>query len=190
MKKNVYILIITLIIFSCKAQKKEIEAESKDVFLFNNENQNFSLLNNKYNETVYKDNDYLIFTQNWTGYGSHYFDKEYSFIQAKDTMNIKCKCGQEQNHFFKNLKFQKGKFELSYNFPQIYDEQTKKYQSRIDYIFGNKIKTTKKIQSILFKNSYVWWETKGKFKDIYFKDLKFIKIDLNDSTNVKLKKLD
>ncbi|ELY2018409.1 hypothetical protein SL053_002334 [Flavobacterium psychrophilum] len=105
-------------------------------------------------------------------------------------MNVKCKCGQERNHFLKNLKFQKGNFELSFDSQKRYNEQTKKYESQINYTLGNQIKTSKKIQNILFKNSYVWWEINGKSKDIYFKDLKFIVIDLKDSINVKIKKID
>lgn len=105
-------------------------------------------------------------------------------------MSIKCKCGQERNYFLKNLKFQKGKFNLSFDFSKKYNEQATKYQSQVNYILGNQIKTHKELQSILFRNSYVWGEDNSEFKDIYFKDLKFIAIDSQDSTYVKLKRLD
>ncbi len=189
MKKNFYILIIALFLFSCKAQKKIIQAESKDVFLFNIENQNFSLLNNKYNEIVYKDNDYLIFTQKWNGYGSHYFNKEYSFTQLKDTMVIKCKCGQEANYSFKNLKFQKGNYELDFEYPIAYNESIKKYERKIKYVLGKEIKSSKELQNLIFNKTYISSE-KTTQKDEYFKELKFIEIDLKDTVNVKLKRID
>lgn len=131
----------------------------------------------------------MILTQNWTGYGSHYFDKKYSFVQAKDTMNIKCKCAQEQNLIFENFKFQKGNFELIYDFQKKYNDSIKKYEPKIRYVYGYQIKVSKSVQNILFKNAYPWSEEKNNFKNLYFKDLKFIEIDLKDSTNVKLEKL-
>ncbi len=208
MRKLFLFLLTFLFLQSCKGQNIIVDLEkNKDIlfFGFNNENvnlvnptkKNYSLDTKKYWETnpklnteIYNKNKSIIFSQKKTGYGSTYLDKEYSFIQNKDTMSIKCKCGQAVNYFLINIKFQKGKFELNLDFPRKFNEQTKKYESQINYILGNQIKTSKEVQNILFKNSYMWWESKGEFKDFYFKDLKFIEIDLKDTINNKLKKLD
>ncbi|MDN3674489.1 hypothetical protein QWY99_15720 [Flavobacterium branchiarum] len=179
--------------FSCKAQKRIIETKSKDVILFNIEKSFFSILNNKYNQKVYGGNDFLIFTQNWSALGYNYFNKEYSFTQAQDTMNIKCNCGQERNYFFKNLEFKKGNYELRIDFPQRYNDSEKKYEPQIKYILGKQIRVPKEVQQILFQNFYIRWndvDNPIKSKDLYFKDLYFIEIDLKDSTSVKLKKIE
>jgi hypothetical protein len=207
MRKIVYIFAIIFFVISCDAQKTIVETKSKDILVFGFNHDNVNLINipesfyipdkkiyhtidAKYNKEVYNKKGLLVLTQNWTGYGSHYIDKKYSFIQNQDTMSIACKCGQEQNYFFRNLEFQKGKFELSFTFPKKQNVQTNKYESQINYILGNQIKTPQEVQSVLFKNSYIWWETKGEFKNIFFKDLKFVEIDLKDSINVKLKKIE
>ncbi|MDN3674487.1 hypothetical protein QWY99_15710 [Flavobacterium branchiarum] len=193
MKKITLTLFITLILFSCKAQKRIIETKSKDVILFNIENSFFSILNNKYNQNVYSGNDFLIFTQNWTALGYNYFNKEYLLIRAEDTMNIKCNCGQERNFFFKNLEFQKGNFELIIDYSDRYNNSTKKYENREKYILGKQIRVLKEVQQILFQNTYSRWydiDNPIKSKDLYFKDLKFVEIDLKDSTSVKLKKIE
>nr|WP_315239265.1 hypothetical protein [uncultured Flavobacterium sp.] len=208
--RNLFLcLFLCLFLQSCKGQSIIVDSEKdNDVIIFNLSNYDVSLINlpekhylpdtkrywetnPKFNTEIYSKNKFVIFKQRWQNIGYGYGEKYYNFINSKkDTMNIKCFCPQETNYFFKNLEFRKGKFELSFAFPKKQNEQTKKYESQINYILGNQIKTPQEVQSVLFKNSYVWWETKGEFKNIFFKDLKFVEIDLNDSTNVKLKKLD
>ncbi|MET3047018.1 hypothetical protein [Flavobacterium covae] len=193
MKKIIQIFVITFFVISCKAQKIVIETRSKDILVFGFNDENIKLINKpeslyipdkktyksfdtKHNTEIYNKQRILVISQNWSGYGSHYLEKKYSFIREKDTMNIKCKCGQERNYYFKNFTFKKGYYELSFTYSK-------------DKIFGSEIKTTKEIQNTLFKNSYVSDENPTQ-KDKYFKDLKFIEIDLKDTTNVKLKRID
>ncbi|ELY2018563.1 hypothetical protein SL053_002493 [Flavobacterium psychrophilum] len=207
MRRIIQIFVIMFFAISSKAQKTVIETRSKDILFFGFNDENIKLINKpeslyipdkktyksfdtKYNTEIYNKQRILIISQNWSGYGSHYLDKKYSFIKEKDTMNIKCKCGQGQNYFFKDLQFQKGAFELSFYFQKKYNEQTKKYESQINYILGNQIKTPSDAQNILFENADYEMLRKPKFKNLYFKDLKFIEIDIKDSINVKLKRLD
>ena len=203
MKKIINICCIILFTFSCKAQDKVIETKSKDVLIFKFKSDNIQLAkfyskvhneDNSYKKTIessenkeiYNNSNIIIITQEWQGYGSHYFDKEYSFVLAKDTMNIKCKCGQNKKYFFKNLEFKKGNYELIFEYPKKYNDSTKKIESLIIYVKGKQIRTPKKGQDILFKNTYVS-HINSTLQDTYFKDLKFIEIDLKDTINVKLK---
>ena len=113
----------------------------------------------------------ILITNKWTN-DFMSIEKYYSFIKQRDTMNISCRCGQERNYYFKNLGFKKGNYELKFNIPK---EST----------IGSKIETAEEVQNIMFKNTYLSDENSTQ-KDKYFKDLKFIEIDLNDTINVKL----
>lgn len=172
MKKILFYYFIVMITTSCKSQQKIIDLKSKDILVFNLYNDSIHFINSNYNQNTNLSNHNIMITQNWSGYGSHYFNKEYIFYKDKDTMNIKCFCGQERNYYFKNLGFKKGNYELKFKMPK---------KSTI----GSKIETAKEVQDIIFKNTYVSDENPTQ-KDKYFKDLKFIEIDLNDTINVKL----
>ena len=189
MKKIILYLILGLFT-TCKAQV-EVNSKQRDILVFQTLTDNVKYESipvkeyipdkKKYlkfkrnsNIEVYNKEKLIVISQSWSSYGSNHFNKYYSFIKDKDTMNITCECGQESNHYFKNLKFKKGNYELS-------------FQLNKEKILGKQIKTPKEVQDILFKNSYIWWDVKGEFKNLYFKDLKFIEIDLKDTINVKLK---
>ena len=128
MKTILYYLIIILSISSCKGQKIIIESKSKDIIVFEFEENNVKhisvkkkYLNTKgiipLNTTIYNKNKIIIITQRWQGYGTGHFDKIYSFAKEKDTMNIHCLCGQERNNYFKDIQFQKGDYELNFKIP-------------------------------------------------------------------------
>jgi hypothetical protein len=176
MKNFVLYIVIGLITTSCKSQQRIIDLESKDIIIFNFKDDTVGFSNNKYNESIII-NCNVVITQNWSGYGSHYFKKEYNIVKQQDTMNIKCFCGQERNYYFKNIEFKKGIYELEFKIS--------------DYnINGTQIIAQKEQQNILFKNAYPWGESGDRdFRDTYFKDLRFIEIDLADTVNVKLKKV-
>ncbi|MCD8418706.1 hypothetical protein J2Q11_13605 [Tenacibaculum finnmarkense genomovar finnmarkense] len=183
--KNIVYLFAYLFISSCSAQKKVIESLKQDIVLFSFSEKNISLSQARYyneNYSIAMNIRYLI--------GTHYGKFDYTFIKnKKDTMNIKCFCHQEDNLYFKNLKFKKGSFELSFDFPKKYNEQLKKYERQKTYIVGNNIKTTKETQNILFKNSDYEQLRKPNYKDTYFRDLKFLEINLKDTMNVKLEQI-
>lgn len=202
MKNVIYIILICFVSISCRAQKI-IETDSKDVLVFEWENDDVQLAkyytkiyneDNTYkatvetsaNKEVFKDKNINIITQEWKDYGYSYFDKKYTFIQQKDTMNIYCKCGQFRNYYFRNLEFKKGNFDLNFDFGTQYNEQTKRYEMiRPSIILGSQIENSKDIQNILFKESY-FFEEESSPKNLYFKDLKFYEINLKDTVRVKL----
>lgn len=191
-----YVLIINLIFPSCNAQKV-IEATSKDVLVFEFINGNIQLAkyyskvynqDNSYKKTVeasenkeiFNNKNISIITQNWKPMGSRYYQKKYTFIQQKDTMNIYCKCGQEKNYYIKNLEFKRGNYNLSFD--------NKASENGIKYITGSDIITMKEIQKTLFRNTYVPSNETTK-RNLYFSDLKFIKIDIKDTANVYLQEI-
>jgi hypothetical protein len=107
-------------------------------------------------------------------------------------MDIICNhCGSAgTNYYFKNLEFKKGSYELRIEYTKKYNTKEKRFEKDIKYIFGKEIHTSKEVQNILFKNANYEILRNPKYLDLYFKDLKFIEIDLKDTINVKLKKLD
>ena len=121
--------------------------------------------------------------------GTHFFDlslqslgqlnfdsednKQFTFFDDGKRMKIKCECGRNKNYYIKNLKVKEGKYELTYN-------RTIKTE-------GDKINVSDSIQNTLFKNIKPNIHTKP--KNIYFKDLEFVVLDLADTLNVKLKKV-
>ncbi|MEG0928935.1 hypothetical protein [Chryseobacterium sp.] len=196
MKNILIIVIINLIFTSCNAQKV-IEATSKDVLVFEFINGNIQLAkyyskvynqDNSYKKTVeasenkeiFNNKNISIITQNWKPMGSRYYQKKYTFIQQKDTMNIYCKCGQEKNYYIKNLEFKRGNYNLSFD--------NKASQDGIKYITGSDIITMKEMQKTLFKNTYVPSNETTK-RNLYFSDLKFIEIDVKDTANVYLQEI-
>jgi hypothetical protein len=122
-------------------------------------------------------------------YGYEYGIKIHTFVKKKDTMNIKCYCGQEYNLYIKNLEFKKGNYELNFDYGRKYNQQTKKYERVENIVSGSQIKTPKEIQNILFKNIYVPRD-KATRQDFLFKDIKFTVIDIKDTLNVKLKEIE
>lgn len=194
MKRIIFILTFIIFTFSFNYQKKIIECKKKDLLIFefekNNTTKNNKLIlkDNGKNIMVYNKNNFILATQLWLGYGSGHFDKKYSFIVNKDTMNIECECGQERNYYFKNLDFKKGNYELKFEFPKKYNADKKKYENETKYILGSKINMNNEMLNVLFKETYVP-NKKPIFQNVYFKDLKFTEIDINDSINVKLKKI-
>lgn len=185
--KKIFIYFAVVCVFnSCKSQEKVIDIKSTDIIVFNLKNSNIRL---PYLRTIYSDSNIVVINKFWAMPPTN-FIKYYKFISNKDTMNVKCFCGQEQNLYFTNLTFKKGKYELDFSFPNKYNEKNKNFDYQINYIFGKEIKSPKEVQKILFKNAYPWWESQRHFKDLKFKDLKFIEVDLNDTINVKLKKVE
>lgn len=195
----IYTLITNLIFTSCNAQKS-IDTASKDVLVFEFTHENITLAkyyskvynrDNSYKKTIeasenkeiFNKNNISIITQEWKTIGSKYYQKKYTFIQQKDTMTIHCNCGQERNYYFKNLPFKNGNYNVSFDFPKKYNKETKTYEKDIKYIYGSGIIAVKEIQNILFKNAYISSNERTK-RDLYFKDLKFIEVDVQDTTNV------
>ncbi|MBF7092542.1 hypothetical protein IUY40_13475 [Flavobacterium sp. ALJ2] len=84
--------------------------------------------------------------------------------------------GQGENLYLKRVPFKKGNYELSFKIPK-------------EKISGKKIKTPKEVQDILFRNAYVS-PKKPVFQDVYFRDLEFYEIDLKDTRNVKLERVE
>ncbi len=201
MRLIIYVILVGFTFSSCSAQKV-VNLKSKDVLVFNFKTDDVRLAkfyakvynqDGTYKETIesseneeISNKENLVITQEWKPMGYGYYQKKYSFILDKDTMNISCKCGQFQNYYFKNLDFKKGNYELKFDFIEKYDEETKKHKPQIKYILGNEITTSKEVQNILFKNTY---ENSAQ-QDKYFRDLKFIEIDLRDTLNTKLIKIE
>ena len=99
--------------------------------------------------------------------------KSFSFYEGEKDMEIECKCIENQNYYLKNLKIEEGNYKL------VYKKGIK--------IKGSEIKVSDSIQNTLFKNIRANIHTKS--KNIYFKDLEFVVLDLADTLNVKLKKV-
>lgn len=100
-------------------------------------------------------------------------NKLFYFYNNQTKMKIDCKCRMGENYYLKNLKIKDGKYKLTY-----------KKGTRIK---GNQIKVSDSIQNVIFKNIRL-----NQFKnpeDIYFKNLEFTVIDLSDTLNVKLEKV-
>lgn len=186
--KKVTFLLIYLSVFSCKSQAIDIvNSKNKDVIAFFVNQTGEKLKNPK---AIYNSRNYFLIQRTRANYNydRNYHEAYFQFIKDKDTMNIKCYCTQGVNYIFRNLQFKKGTFNVSFDFPKKYNEQTKKYVELKNIISGNQIKNTKEIQKVLFTNFYVSPDEPIQ-KDIYFKDLEFIEINLKDSINVKLDKI-
>lgn len=175
MKTILYCLVAILYFSSCKGQKISIESKSKDIIVFEFEDTNVKSIKNRKNTTslaneeIYNNNKIIIITQKWKGYGTGRFDKTYSFIKEKDTMNIHCACGQEANRYIQNIRFQKGNYKL-------YFEN--------DIIIKGSELADKELKKLTFKNTYIR-EGNNKFiKHIPFKELEFYKISLKDEETI------
>jgi hypothetical protein len=175
--ENYLYLLIYLCLYSCKAQNIIVESKSNDILIFNFKEDDIHLLLDKFNTPLYHNNKLIIFKQRWRGYGTAYIKKYYYFLyKKKDTMHIECNCGQERNYYFKNLEFKEGYYKL--RLEELPEEN----------ILGSRIKTPIEVQSIFFKNTYVPPDEPTQ-RDIYFKNLEFIEVDLKDTINVKIKKV-
>lgn len=188
-------LFVCVISYCCKSQSKNVNIREKDILVFNFEINDcikginpierisipgkgeFNIQTNNLYE-FYKKNKMIIMFQEWDNdqMSPSRFSKKYSFVRQKDTMTIKSRCGQERNYYFKNLIFQKRNYELS-----LKETNEKK--------LGKKIKTLKEIQDILFKGAYVS-DKKPIFQDVYFKDIEFYEINLRDTINVRLARIE
>lgn len=174
MRKTIIYFLFNLLILSCSAQKNIIDAQKKDVILFNILTDKTSLYSDFF---IYNNGNFNVTMNNWHTIGSRYGKYNYTFIKnEQDTMNIRCFCRQEYNIYIKNLEFKKGHYELKFEMPK-------------NKILGSDIETPIDLQKILFKNTYVPDE-KPIQKDKYFKDLKFVEINLKDTVNVKLTKIE
>ncbi|AZA98650.1 hypothetical protein EG359_03065 [Chryseobacterium joostei] len=199
----IYVLIITLIFTSCNAQKV-IETTSKDVLVFEFISGNIQLAkyyskvynqDNSYKKTVeasenkeiFNNKNISVVTQEWKPMGSKYYQKKYTFIQQKDTMNIYCKCGQEKNYYIKNLEFKRGNYNLNFELPKD-NKENKASEKDIKYIAGSEIINVKEMQKTFFKNTYSPSNEPTK-RDLYFSDLKFIEIDVKNTANVYLQEI-
>ncbi|MEO8240645.1 MAG: hypothetical protein ABI576_21250 [Flavobacterium sp.] len=181
--KKIFYLLVCLIIYSCKSQNV-VNVKSQDIFIFDFEDDNIKSIQN----IIFLKDNLIISSKKWggvdLGYGN--FKKQFEFIKNKDTMNLKIK-NQYNNLYLKNIQFKKGNYELDF-LPDNYKNRMKILSN---YIKGNQIETTKEVQNIFFNNAFI--ESTGNpitsNKNLYFKDLKFIEIDLKDSTNVKVIKV-
>jgi len=148
-----------------------ISAKSSDVIVFDLQEENIYVESDR---NSYVEENILITLDGWMMYPPPLF-RYYFFVQNADTMKIKCGRNQEKNYYFKNLVFKSGCYTLMLNF------DTKKS------ILGNQIETSEHIQNILFQESFVQHEFGlDECKDIYFKDMVFVYVDINDTTAVKL----
>lgn len=181
--KKITLLLIYLSVFSCKSQDI-VNSKNKDVILFFVNKTREKLENPK---AIFNSRNYYLIQRTRANYNydRNYHEVSFQFIQEKDTMNIKCYCPQGVNYIFRNIQFRKGTFNVSFDFPKKYNEQTKKYVELKNIISGSQIKNTKEIQNVLFTSAYVS-PVEPMQKDIYFKDLEFIEINLKDTVNVKL----
>ena len=203
MKNILIIIVINLIFTSCNAQKV-IETTSKDVLVFEFISGNIQLAkyyskvynqDNSYKKTVeasenkeiFNNKNISVVTQEWKPMGSKYYQKKYTFIQKKDTMNIYCKCGQEKNYYIKNLEFKRGNYNLNFNLPKN-NKENKASEKDIKYIVGSEIVNVKEMQKAFFKNTYSPYNEPTK-RDLYFSDLKFIEIDVKNTANVYLQEI-
>lgn len=204
MRKLIYLILI-LFFNSCSGQKALLDFKQKDIYVFNFVKKNIksippkekvsirraSTSNNidfnielNTSEEIYNDKNNIIQTQKKeTNINTNYFEKKFSFIKDKDTMNINCVCGQNRNYFFKKVKFIKGDFELHVNFPKKYNKLKKIYEEKIPYRFGKDIKASKELKALVFQ------EGKNEKTKIKFEKIKFIQLNLNDTANIKLKPL-
>lgn len=120
--------------------------------------------------------------------GTHFFDlsiqsipsrdllltnKHFHFFNGEKHMKIECKCKMRQNYYLKNVKIKEGNYKLTYN--------------RRARIKGEQMKVSDSIQNLLFKNIRV--SESSNPKNIYFKNLEFTILDLSDTLNVKLEKV-
>jgi hypothetical protein len=183
MKKAVCLLVfIYLFIYSCKAQNR-IDIKKEDIFIFAFKNDNVILGQ----RVVYSKNNFIIFSKKWgsedMGYGN--FKKHFKFIQHRDTMDLEFS-SQYNNLYFKNFIFKKGYYKLDY-LPNNYQKRKNMLST---HSRGSRIETPKEVQHMLFKNAFIdaTANPETTFKDTYFKDLKFIEIDISDTINVKFKK--
>jgi hypothetical protein len=191
MKKFIYLFTYLFIIQSCNAQKHDtVDIKRKNLLVFNLLNDNIKL---SLRESIYSKNKTIVTSSIWANedMGTGFFARKFIFIQKNDTMYLICNyCGRGgHNYYFKNLKFQKGGYEINYNYSKKYNEKEKRYENDLKYVLGAQIKTPKEVQGVLLKNAYVS-PKKPAFQDLYFKDLKFYEIDLQDKINVQLKQLE
>ena len=174
--KHIFALSLLIVLINgCYSQKNLPKEKQSDVFVLDNRDD-FSLVEHYPNKLAIKDEKHLVFFQEWLGYGGGDIDKEYVFYKNKDTMVVRCNCGQAYNAYFKNFKFQKGKFNL-------------KDDSKNKIIKGRDISTSKNLQNIIIKNVNPW-DGKGNFLNYKYQDIKFREIDLLDTINVHLKKVE
>lgn len=107
--QNYLYLLVYVSFYSCQAQNTVVESMKNDIIIFNFKEDNITLLVDKFNTPLYQKDELVIFKQRRQNYGLGYFDKYYYFINdKKDTMNIKCNCGQARNYYLKNFEFKKG----------------------------------------------------------------------------------
>lgn len=175
MRKVFVCLFVCLFSQSCQSQKHIFDIKNYDIMLFKLNNDEV-LFAKKYTEALVTKNNFYLTTSRWKLLGGPY-GSYYILLNSKnDTMNLKCYCGQEENLFLKNLPFKKGNYELSFK-----RSNEKK--------LGKEIKMPKEVQNILFKNAYVS-PKKPVYQDVYFRDMEFYEIDLKDTTNVKLERIE
>ena len=191
MKAKTLLLFITILIQACTAQKqipKKTESnilnqtnagraiDTKDTYdVILADIKKGSILSIPFGLDVFNEKTHFfdLSLQSIPSRGILLTDKNFHFYNEKDDMKIKCKCRKNKNYYIKNLKVKEGKYTLTYN--------------KTIKIKGDKINVSDSIQNTLFKNMRL-----NQFKDledIYFKDLEFVVLDLADTLNVKLKKV-
>lgn len=177
MKKFIYLFIylfICVLIYSCKAQVIELDIKKQDIIVLNFTNGKIKLI---VRNNIYSKDNLIVTSWIWApeDMGKYYFEKNITFIQNKDTMNINY-YGQGENLYLKSLQFKKGNYKLSFKKPT-------------EKIIGSKIKNLKGVQNFLFKNAYVS-PKKPVFQNVYFKNIEFHGVDLKDTINVKLVRIE
>ena len=174
-QRTIIILILTALFINSKAQEV-LESYRYDYFIINTDNTIES------SSAVYNDSNFLLLTmgQGWYIYDSRFIKKQIYFTQGTDTMQVFCFCFSHTNFYFKNFKFKKGSYFVSF----IRDET--------NIISGDSIMIPSKFQSIVFRDLIALNEQSAVLrKDIIRKDgtindMKFNIIDFSDTINVKL----
>lgn len=184
MTPNRYLLLglfILLLVKSSLSQCKikEFDQNNKDLVVIKFINyEGDSIKQIKYGfsaDLIYSDGHFFIFSDIRKLPGSE-LHKNFSFYKGVDTMIISVKCGHDINFFIKDMPFEKGIYNiniLDYNFKLLK---------------GDAIITNKYLKEILFINSYYfnYDRKRSSFKNLFWKDLEFYKIDLKDTSNVEL----
>lgn len=126
MKKFIYLFILQ----ACNAQKSDtVDIKRKNLLVFNLLNDDMKL---SLRESIYSKNKAIVISTNWSNedMGTGFFIRKITFIRKNDTMNLVCNyCGRGgHNYYFKKLKFQKGDYEINYNYSKKYNEKDKRYE--------------------------------------------------------------
>jgi hypothetical protein len=154
------------------------DATSKDVIVFQFIDNDVNLLKTRYMVQVYKTETLIVATQRWAQYGLDYLEQKYLFSNGRDTMKVSCGCGQQRHLFLKNLHFEKGQFNLEVKIPM---------EAQIE---GKGIASDDKLNALLLKNVWDQISYPRILEDVPFEKMRFHLIDLKNTTDNVMKKVD